>query len=136
MLTTSSISAGDMPSFPSAAMARLYLRMGWFVFSEDRLKGSTSPDQNPFAHHKMHGQVRLRWRASNPGTRSVTQFTRNTDTETSDTAGRHKIISFQGPLTGFDAALMAAIDRPQPEPLREYIAVVVSGMTPPSTFIP
>lgn len=96
MLAAATIGAGDMPGFPSAAMAKLYFRLGWRVLAEDRIKGSSIPDQSAFVNMAQQGAWQ-RWRATNPGTRSVTRFTRNTTTETSAAAGRHRIISFKGP---------------------------------------
>lgn len=47
---------------------------------------------------------RNRWRATNPGTRPVTRFTRNFTTETSATEGRHVPWSFHGPFVSTPGA--------------------------------
>lgn len=99
MLNAATIGAGDMPTFPSAAMSKLYFRLGWRVLAESVVKAASIQDQSGFVN-MAQGGARLRWRATNPGTRPVSRFTRNTNTETSASGGRHKIISFKGPATG------------------------------------
>jgi hypothetical protein len=82
-------------------------------------------------------RLMTRWRATNPGTRSATRFTRNwnVDTNTGTPTGRHVPISFKT-VSGFDVALMAAISRPWRDIVMDRPSVVASGMAPPDRINP